>query len=57
LQIFEPELMFVARDREYPEGGSIGLAPALFANIRIGWKGLARPTTLFLITIYDKSEP
>jgi hypothetical protein len=25
---------------EHPEGVSLGLTPALFANIRLGWRGL-----------------
>jgi hypothetical protein len=35
---FQPSLMFVGESGEW--SASLGLAPALPANIRLGWKGL-----------------
>jgi hypothetical protein len=42
---FQPSLMFVCKARSLPrvehlKGVSLGYAPALPANIRLGWKGL-----------------
>ncbi len=34
----QPSLMFVGKAGAYPRGGaSLGLAPALLMNIRLGW--------------------
>ncbi len=43
--VIKPSLMFVGEARSLPrvehlKGDSLGLAPALTANNRLGWKGL-----------------
>jgi hypothetical protein len=48
---FLPSLMFVGKARAYPSDAT--KAPALPANIRLGWKGLPRTNAL---AYYQKAQ-
>ncbi len=43
-RLFQPSLMFVGKDRSL-KGASLGQAPTLLTNIRLGWKGLPGANT------------